>query len=100
MSKISPDASSKLAKFVAQKTQTTDNDIKFVSTDKRKTIAKTYKFNSLDVDLLKKLVDKVNRESTYKMYNEADIIRGLVFYAESVLDISKFLKALQKRDYA
>lgn len=100
MSKISPDASSKLAKFVAQKTQIADDDVKFVDTDKRKIIAKTYKFNSLDVDLLKKLVDKVNKESTYKIYSEADIMRGLIFYAESVLDISKFFKALKKRDYA
>jgi|GEM_PF-3613612 hypothetical protein len=97
-SKINPDASSKLAKLVAQKSQSEETENHgFIAVDKRKFTSKTYRFNSIDMDMLTKLVANVNRASPYKIYNESDVIRGLIFYSATKMDIAKFLKALNNR---
>jgi hypothetical protein len=94
--KINPGASSKLSSFVAKRQQSEEGEIHgFITPNKFKRITKSFRLSTMDLEKLNKLVSGVNKESPYKNYSEAEVIRGLIQLC-SKLSIKKVLSALQE----
>lgn len=96
-SKINPNAKSKLSSVVVEKQQEKKEDnLGFITPNKTKKATKSFRFSVIDLEKLRRLTDKTNKESMYNRYTESDIIRALILLGDK-LQPKDIIRALGQR---
>jgi hypothetical protein len=96
---INFESKSKLANFVTKKTQTDEENISSGLVQKKNPEARTrsFRLRPQDFDDLWRVKNAINdSEDIYRLYNDTDILRGMINMIASNLDVKKLLNHIKK----
>lgn len=77
--------------------ETTDSANGFIEHQKNKIAIKSFRLSILDLERLNKLVIALNKESRYKKYSEAEVLRCMIHFSASI-PTKKLLKYFLKME--